>query len=179
MLTPGIHRLQPHPTSRSGGVAAIEVAVLPRGRDLTLRYRIDAAAADIRLPAPGLAGPADELWRHTCCEAFVAGANGYHEFNFSPSGAWAAYRFADIRQRDDTYQPPLAPALHLTVDDRGFSLAADIPAALLPAGSARHLGLTAVIEHADGSLGYWALCHDGPRPDFHRPDTFLIALDSA
>lgn len=173
------YRLQPHPASPAGCCAAIEVDVEHSAAGLVLIYRIAGPRADIRLPAPVAAGPADDLWRHTCCEAFVAGDDGYHEFNFSPSGAWAVYRFSDIRRRDDTYRPPLAPAVCFAPAGDGFTLTAEIPSALLPEGMARRLGPTAVIEGADGALGYWALLHDGPRPDFHCPATFLIPLDTA
>lgn len=173
------HHLTPHPANPLGGATTIEVRSARSAAGLSLTYRIAAMPGAIRLPARAAAGPADELWRHTCCEAFIAGDIGYHEFNFSPSGAWAVYRFTDIRQRDTAYRSPLAPTVHCAIDDRGLTLTADIPAALLPDGSARRLGLTAVIEHADGALAYWALRHDCPQPDFHRPATFLISLDSA
>lgn len=173
------YRLLPHPALPNTGGLAIEVIVSRAMAGLALSYRITGTTDAIRLPAPAAAGPTDELWRHTCCEAFVAGDGVYHEFNFSPSGSWAVYRFPDIRQRDPAYRPPVAPAIHSVADADGFTLTANIPAALLPAGSERRLGLTAVIEHADGALAYWALRHDTPRPDFHRPATFLIPLDYA
>lgn len=174
-----IYRLLPHPANPDGGSNAIEVAVSHSATGLALTYRIAATPAAIRLPALAAAGPADDLWRHTCCEAFVAGDGGYHEFNFSPAGSWAVYRFTDIRQRDSAYRPPAAPTVRTAADTDGFTLTAEIPAALLPARPQRTLGLTAVVEHADGALAYWALRHDGPRPDFHRPATFLIPLDYA
>ena len=45
------------------------------------------------------------LWRHTCFEAFIKapGRTSYHEFNFAPSGQWAAYRF-------DAYREGMMPA---------------------------------------------------------------------
>jgi hypothetical protein len=174
------YRLLPHPALPNAGSRAIEVAVNHSATGLALSYRIAGPIDAIQLPAPTAAGPADELWRHTCCEAFIAGANGtYHEFNFSPAGTWAVYRFTDVRQRDPAYRPPVVPLIHSMADADGLTLTADIPAALLPTGAERRLGLSAVIEHADGSLAYWALRHDGPQPDFHRPATFLISLDSA
>ena len=172
-------RLQPHPATPDGGATSIEAGIAHSAAGLSLTYRISGTPGAIRLPAPAVAGPADELWRHTCCEAFIAADAGYHEFNFSPSGAWAVYRFTDIRQRDTAYCPPLAPVVRCIADAQGVTLTADIPAALLPAGPARRLGLTAVVEAVDGRLAYWALRHDNPQPDFHRPATFLISLDSA
>ena len=52
---------------------------------------------------PPVAAPTreDELWRHTCFEAFLRTLPGatYYEFNFAPSTQWAAYRFASYRSR--------------------------------------------------------------------------------
>ena len=35
---------------------------------------------------------------------------------------------------------------------------------------AHRLGLSVVIEQADGSIAYWALAHPPGRPDFHHAD---------
>jgi len=51
-----------------------------------------------------------------------------------------------------------------------FTLGAEVPAGWLPDAADRSwsLGLSAVIESADGRLSYWALRHPAPRPDFHQ-----------
>src|SRR5690606_15924970 len=71
---------------------------------LRLDYRVAAELSQLCLPAPvvvagAAAGRADQLWRHTCLEVFVAGrgSQGYREFNFSPSGEWAVYDFSAYR----------------------------------------------------------------------------------
>jgi hypothetical protein len=47
----------------------------------------------------------------------------------------------------------------------------------VPAGEADwEVGLSAVIEAADGALSYWALRHPAGRPDFHHPDCFALDL---
>jgi hypothetical protein len=40
------------------------------------------------------------LWRRSCFEAFIGHGGGpdYWEYNFSPSGAWAAYHFSAYRE---------------------------------------------------------------------------------
>src|SRR4029450_11259927 len=62
------------------------------------RYLIEGTA-DLVLPNPEKRGRADGLWKTTCAEAFVGLSRGaYLEFNFSPSGKWAAYRFEGPRK---------------------------------------------------------------------------------
>lgn len=154
---------------------AVELARSPAG-DLQLCYRLPAAAC-LRLPAAQPPGPADDLWQHTCCELFVAaaGADDYREFNFSPSGQWAAYRFAAYRQRVAAAPPALPPHLDFRCAASACTLRATVPAALLPAG-ALDLGLCVVVEAAAGGKSYWALAHAAPQPDFHLRASFALRL---
>lgn len=164
-----------HPVSPDLPISvSVGVSRLPDG--LLLVYRIAGDIAGLAIPEPQLPGPADELWRHTCCEAFVAAAGeaGYREFNFSPSGQWAAYAFSGYRQRAD-WPVPLAPRIGFSRSAEALVLEALLPLALLPAGD-MHLGLTAVTEAADGRLGYWALAHPGENPDFHRREAFSLDI---
>ncbi len=154
----------------------VHVSQSPAG--IELHYRFHGDPATLRLPVPQAAGPADGLWRHTCCEAFVAAAAApsYREFNFSPAGRWAIYRFTDYRRRDDSAPPPTPlPPVGFSRRPDGFDLRATIPRALLPAGLLQ-LGLSAIIERADGGKDYWALAHGSEQPDFHLRQTFIIHL---
>ncbi len=145
---------------------------------LTLRYRLAARPADLRLPPPAAPGAADNLWQTTCLEAFVAAPTGndYREFNFSPSGLWAVYRFAAYRQRDESFRPAGAPRLSLLAPPDHLVLEARLAAELLPAAPALRLGLSAVIETADGGKSYWALRHAAAQPDFHLRASFTLDL---
>jgi hypothetical protein len=179
LLAPQIASLLSHPAAPCALPCGIEVvAEMCADGSLALRYRITCPPAELRLPAPQAPGPADGLWQHTCCEAFVAeDDDSYREFNFSPSGQWAAYRFTNYRERDNAFVPGAAPQLFVTPLADGFALQATIPAALLPPGKPLHLSLTAVIEAADGSKTYWALAHCAAQPDFHVRQSFALTLN--
>ena len=172
-LQPAVARLGCHPAWPCAAVRLLEVRASPAAPgSLRLTYTLHADLASLRLPAQ-LPAPrrSDELWRHTCFEAFVAGASGaaYREFNFSPSLAWAAYEFTGYREG----MRPLEDAVPL-LDVR---LAADtlVLDATLATGCPRgRLALAAVLEASDGTLSYWALRHPGPRPDFHHPEGFQL-----
>lgn len=173
------HTLRYHPDTPSAAIQSISVtAQFAADGALSLRYLVVGKMTGIKLPAPRIAGPADNLWQQTCCEAFVASANGepYREFNFSPSAQWAIYQFAAYRQRDEHFQPPDAPQITLQQQADGFELAATIPSELLPPGAALDLALTTVIEASDGSKSYWALAHCAAQPDFHLRQSFILAL---
>jgi hypothetical protein len=173
------HALRCHPASLCVAVRAIEVCPrLAEHGALALSYRLRGDPEGMRIPEPALPSATDGLWQHTCLEAFVAAVDSpeYREFNFSPSGQWASYRFSACRQRDFGFVPRVAPqiAFHRCAD--GFRLDAVIAPQLLPAGAILNIGLTAVIEARDGSKSYWALSHCAARPDFHLRQSFLLTL---
>jgi len=167
-----------HPGSPCAAVQTIEVAATLGNEGLSLRYVVHGDPAAIRLPEPRPAQARDGLWQHSCCEAFIASAPGgeYREFNFSPSGEWAAYRFTAYRERDGAFAPARRPEIALRRHATGFELTACLPRELLPPGPEWHIGLTAVIEAGDGSKSYWALAHAAAQPDFHLHSSFSLIL---
>lgn len=170
-----------HPTTPCASVRTLDAHVGEHADGLALRFVLTGGIAGLRVPPAGTPHRADRLWEHTCFEAFVATADGrYHEFNFAPSRAWAAYGFDRYRARSDWTCPVDLHADVTRTDDR-IELSVVLPRAALPAGldAASSLALTAVVESADGSIAYWALRHPPGRPDFHHPDGFALALDPA
>ena len=176
--------LTPHPATPGEAVRRIAVALELRARgELRIRYRIEGDIGRLRLPLPEPARRRDGLWQHSCFEAFLRPDDGaaYFEFNFAPSGHWAAYRFGDRRERRTS--PELrAPLLSFSRHADSSELTADLSFAALPelaAAAAIQAGLCAVIETDDGGLSYWALAHGGEKPDFHDPPTFTLRLTPA
>jgi hypothetical protein len=174
-------RLIAHPASPRHDLQ-ISCDVQREGRALTLDFTAEGAIGSLLVPQNTAPARQDGLWRHTCFEAFVMPANAatYAEYNFSPSGQWAAYRFASYR-RDGEDLPvdsiSIASGLGLTYGRGKLKLSA---AVLLPdwlAGPVR-LALSAVMEADDGTKSYWALRHPPGAPDFHHPDCFALILEA-
>ena len=170
-----------HPDTLPTAVLAVHVKVEPEPQgSLHLGYELTGDLAQIRIPAPLSPAAVNGLWEHTCFEVFVAvaGETGYHEFNFSPSGQWAAYVFSDYRVRR-AWTAIQTPAISFTQTHGHLLLEAVIATADLPQsidGKPLQLGLAAVIEASDGSLSYWALHHPEVRPDFHHRSGFILSL---
>lgn len=156
----------------------VDVGVGTAGR-LRLSYRLTGNLSSLRIPAlQSLSGPADGLWQHTCLEAFLSPKpeEKYLEFNFAPSGQWQIYEFLRYRERLKTPAPPLPPTLHCEKGAESLRLTADLPAGTLLPGQNYCLGLSAVLEQANGELTYWALAHPAEKPDFHHRDGFILTL---
>lgn len=171
-----------HIDTLDAAVRSVRVVVAPSPEGaLYLSYELTGDLAQIRMPAPQPAIATDGLWQHTCFEAFIAveGETRYHEFNFSPSGQWAAYAFSDYRERS-AWTASQAPHISFTQDNGHVLLEAVITAADLPLNIACkpfRLGLAAVIEAIDGNRSYWALHHPDTHPDFHHRAGFILSFN--
>ena len=174
-----------HPDSRCAAVTRIDVdATRPRPGHLVLRYTVTGKIGDLRLPKPAASTRTDELWRHTCFEAFLRlpSSDGYYEFNFSPSTQWAAYAFSGYRSGMRAADEIGGPFIEVQSGADFYILQASLDLERLlhaPKDTAWHLGLSAVIEDAGGAISYWALKHPPGRADFHHSDCFALELASA
>jgi len=169
-----------HPIADAPSVSRIEAQAVRDGTRLSLSYMLAADLARLAIPTLGAPRRADELWRHTCFEAFVraASSDAYLELNFAPSTAWAAYRFTGYR--DGMRNAEIAPP-DIEVESAAdrLMLTASVDLSALPdlAAAARwRIALTAVIEDAAGALSYWSLAHAPGRPDFHHSAGFEVEL---
>ncbi len=138
-------------------------------------FGIGAPAERFIIPPPAEPGRAEDLWQTTCFEAFlrIPGADAYREWNFAPSGQWAAYDFAGYREgRADA--DAAAPYVRVEDNFTWWAMGATIP---VDADASWTLGLSAVLEEKDGAKSYWALAHPpGDKPDFHAADCFVARL---
>lgn len=170
-------KVHPHPVCAA--VAGIEVEIIrPAGGSLLLSYAVTGAIGDLLLPEIAAPTRTDELWRHTCFEAFVndAAGDGYYEFNFSPSTRWAVYRF-------DRYRSGMRPATEIeppqivgrSVPAR-YTLRATLSLPDRQRDSTLRVGLAAVLEEKSGTKSFWALTHPAGAPDFHHADGFALEV---
>lgn len=177
------HSLSAHPQTPCPAVEALTVTThvqAQAGRwGVLVHYLLQGDIAQLRIPLKSAEpGPSDNLWRHTCFEAFMnrRGETAYAEFNFSPSGHWAAYTFSDERERDTRGVEMISPQIVLTQSPKMLELQAWMPLSEPQNYQTFNMGLSAVIETQDGSLSYWALHHPDARPDFHRKAGWTASL---
>jgi hypothetical protein len=107
--------------------------------------------------------------------AGVPGEAAYAEFNFSPSSAWAAYRFSDYRSGMIEF-PLQPPVVSLRLGEGEIAVDAELALPDHLQWSRLEVGLSAVIEAADGTKSFWAIDHADGAPDFHNRDCIALAL---
>jgi len=185
-ITLGRHILLPHPVSMPGALQDVvhELSVLvarPEADLLTLSYRLSGDLDALQLPESKASVRTDGLWRRSCFEAFIGhgGAPDYWEYNFSPSGAWAAYHFSAYREGMAPLLKGAAPMVtpRIRTDAIEVSVRLDLSWLARAGAVGLRLGLAAVVEDKARVLSYWALKHPAEKPDFHHRDSFVVELD--
>jgi hypothetical protein len=174
--------LKRHPDSPCVAATHVDVDVVrAHAGILGLSYIVAGNIGDLQLPTVTAPARTDELWRHTCFEAFIRAVpdGGYYEFNFAPSTQWVAYRFEDYRSGMRAAAEIGAPAIEVESVRERYTLrtSLELPGPLSSAGW--RLALSAVVEETNGRRSYWALEHPPGKPDFHHPDCFAAELSPA
>jgi hypothetical protein len=168
-----------HPQFSLQAIRQIDVVVREaKNGGFILTFRLEGDISALRIPEVGTPRRTDNLWQHTCFEAFIMAGEGpaYREFNFSPAGAWAVYDFAGYRN-GGTLENEFSPDIEVHKDADRLELVAEIPQGLLPHGNTLRMGLSAVVENVDAILSYWALRHPPGKPDFHHTDAFALTIE--
>ncbi len=147
-----------------------------------LEYVVHGRIDELRLPVAGPSRRVDRLWQHTCFEVFIGEPAGsrYYEFNFSPSHQWAVYGFSAYRAGVSIADHVRAPDIAARRTNERFELEAMICVNELPFAGTNpplRLALSAVLEHADATVSYWALAHPPGQPDFHHASGFMLSLE--
>jgi len=178
-------RLSLHPHSHSLAATQIEVEIACARPDrLMLSYTLTGKISDILMPPVTEPARGEELWRHTCFEAFVRASSSaeYYEFNFAPSTQWAAYRFTTYRTGMRVAAEITAIQIEMESKPDSCTLEAWLDLDRLsgiPRSALWRLGLSAVIEDTSGGKSYWALAHPPGKPDFHHTDCFGLEFSSS
>lgn len=139
-------------------------------------FGVGAPAAGFAIPQPSAEpGRVDELWKTTCFEAFLSQADSeaYREWNFAPSGDWAAYDFKAYRDGMTNAKVDCQPYIRFEDNLTWWALGATIA---MDAEPEWRLALSAVLEEKDGTKSYWALAHASEKPDFHMAGCFTARL---
>ncbi|HEY4213264.1 MAG TPA: DOMON-like domain-containing protein [Steroidobacteraceae bacterium] len=163
-----------HPSTPNEAVRSLLATALVTDRALlSIDFELAGDLSQLRLPAASPPQRAEELWKHTCFEAFVTTqGGGYIELNFSPSTQWAVYSFTGYRNGMRPVE--LGESPRVSVERHASALRVTTVTRLPSAVAAPRLGLSAVIEGLDGKVSYWAARHAAGKPDFHHPDTFVV-----
>jgi hypothetical protein len=169
-----------HPQSLHGGVEAIKVTVT-RGQngEIELVYRVMGALEELKIASPATPDRVDGLWKNTCFEFFVknSAATAYLEYNFAPSGQWAAYQFSGYRADMAELQTE-APTISIKDGDQFLTVSVTLQLPDTWQDADLWAGISVVAATQSGDIAYWAFVHPPGNPDFHHKDCFALQLEA-
>jgi hypothetical protein len=172
-----------HPATPDPAIEQITVQwTMSEAGVIWLRYQVMGDVAQIQPPNNlDQLGRMDNLWRTTCFELFLRqpGQERYCEFNFSPSGNWAAYGFTSYRAGMDPLAMVQTPEIIMDVGDMHMDMEVTFGLPDLWVHNEFDAGLSAVIELRNGEKSLWALAHPAGKPDFHHRDCFMLKMEAA
>lgn len=131
-----------------------------------------------------LAKRTEGLWQDTCFEFFISSKDSskYFEYNFAPNGCWDAYSFSEYRKREVEalqIENPKCTLLHVLQGSSNSSQVKCIVEFEVPHILSQNVceySITAVTRMKSGEVGYWAIHHNGEKPDFHLRNSFVGKL---
>lgn len=173
-MTP--YAMQPHPATPCPFIDALTVTAESLPGSLRFAYEVHGEVARLELPPRLRSLRTDGLWRHTCFEAFLRepAATAYDEFNFAPSGEWAAYHFDRYREGAAELDLAVPPRIDCHQEVDRFRMTVVVPCNRT--APEMDLGLSAVLRDQEGHIYYWALRHAPGKADFHHADAFAARV---
>lgn len=171
-----MQQLYSHPAAGAWKITGVSCGLIRLRTDLIeLIYEVEDPEGNLQIPH-GTGQRHDGLWKTTCFEMFIGKPDrpSYREFNFSPSGDWAAYGFSEYRMGQHDLPMHAEPLIECETTPNGHSVRVRVSLDDLETGDP--LGICAVIEERDFGLSYWSLSHAMPNPDFHHPTCFAATL---
>ena len=162
-----------HPDTPPGAIQMVEAELLRTEGGAIATFRAIGDVTRLIVPPVEPSARKGGLWQTTCFELFVAGqGKGYLEFNLSPSGAWAVYEFDS--HRSGMRDAHAEVVIETSLNSNSLTLVATIT---FEFPDPTQVGLTAVLEEADGALRYWATAFAPGEPDFHAAATRSLLFD--
>ena len=173
----------PDPTNPGLSDVSVTAGAEVRGNQLFLEYGVtflgqNQSYSQFRNLPPIVRARKSELWNDTCFEAFlpVGNSSSYFEFNGSLAGNWDLYAFDGYRS--GMKKVVVGKAFEPGMISRGFSgstfvISWCLPLSFIPDPALLgKIGLTVVLKSGE-KASFWALKHDGVRPDFHLGTSFI------
>ena len=162
-----------HPDAPAGAIHSIDAELERMDGGAVAIFRLRGDISKLVISPPTASERADNLWRTTCFELFVNGEGAsYREYNFSPSGQWAAYQFDD--HRSGMREIDVRVEAELYQENSELQLSVEIRTEF---ANPVMVGLTAVIEETDGVIRYWSTAFAPGKPDFHAAAVRSLLFD--
>ena len=143
------------------------------GRKLTLTFTVKGDLQNYTFPKEQTIKRANELWKATCFELFLANSkkDEYYELNFSPSLAWNFYYLKYYRAEVQEVEIVAEPTVQIREDKNSYSIELTLEGFDFERFDS--CNLTAIFLTQEGERTFWSIQPMKESPDFHHRDYFV------
>jgi len=142
---------------------------------VVLRFLIKGELEGYSFPPEAKQRRANELWKATCFELFLANSkqDEYYELNFSSSLEWNVYYLntyrADVQEVKLENEPKIE--VHSAVDK--FEIFFELDLELLSLKDFDIYNVASILLTQENERTFWSVKHENDVPDFHHRGNFL------
>ena len=143
------------------------------GKKLTLTFTVKGSLKNYIFTKEQLIQRANELWKATCFELFLADSKneGYYELNLSPSLAWNFYYLKHYRADEEEVLLASEPTIQIVEDTNFYSIEFTLENFNFEIFDS--CNLTAILLTKKDKRTFWSLKEMADTPDFHNRDYFI------
>jgi len=170
-------KLKPHTAINN---LTVEASLKVTRESIGLIFRVKGDIEAYLFPEEKQTLRADELWKATCFELFLAHEDGeeYFELNISPSLAWNFYKLKSYRA---TLQPFLFSAIPTITTQKSkncYTLTFNLTQEELDFRAFKRYNLATILLTKEQKQTFWALNPLSEKTDFHDKGSFMSRLNA-
>ena len=138
-----------------------------------LSFVVKGALEEYLFPSKSILKRANELWKSTCFELFLANENeeAYYELNFSSSLAWNFYTLDAYRGEVKELGLLDMPKISVFEEKNEFKILIELPIENLE--NFELYNVACILLNREDERTFWTIKHLKPKPDFHDRASFL------
>ena len=160
------HFLQPHSQKT-------ELTIVSRltfdSNNISLHFKISGAVKKYQIPLKENLKRANNLWKATCFELFLANSKtqSYYEINISPTLHWNIYRLETYRAEPKELISSSKPIIEIKEDEKSYEIDFELECKELDLVEFDQYNLAVILLNKQNEREFWAVNPVGERPDFH------------
>lgn len=167
------HFLKPYSKKRE---LTVEGTLILNSNKLSLHFKISGALKSYSFPKKEKLKRANELWRATCFELFLANSKTkiYYEINISPTLHWNIYRLETYRAEPKELIVSSEAIIKIREDEQSYEINFELECKELDLAEFDQYNLAVILLNNQNEREFWTIRPMGKSPDFHDRDGFSL-----
>ena len=155
---------------------SIEGILTLSSNKIYLHFRISGALKNYQFPQKDILKRANELWKATCFELFLANSKiqSYYEINISSMLHWNVYSLKKYRAEPKEFIIFSKPFIEIREGDQSYKIDFELECKELYLAEFDQYNLAVILLNMENKREFWTLNPVGESPDFHNRDGFIF-----